>query len=95
MTELEPIAVEWWNNIAVTGAMVANPPYGIRMTPWDIDEIHSTLFALAEQHDLSGGIVTAYADAAQCCKNSHRRTTMIIKNGAEDTTFWKKKEEKK
>ncbi len=99
MTELAPISrhSEAWDNdssdtVAITGAMVANPPYGIRMTPWDIDEIHSTLFALAEKHDLSGGIVTAYADAAQCCKNPHRRTTMTIKNGAEDTTFWKKKE---
>jgi hypothetical protein len=72
--------------------MVANPPYGIRMAPGDIDEIHSTLFALAEKHDLSGGIVTAYVDAGRCCTNPHRRTTMIIKNGAEDTTFWKKKE---
>jgi putative N6-adenine-specific DNA methylase len=92
MTELAPIVVEWWDNITVTGAMVANPPYGIRMTPWDIDEIHSTLFALAEKHDLSGGIVTAYVDADRCCTHPDRRTTMIIKNGAEDTTFWKKKE---
>ncbi len=99
MTELEPIArhTEAWDStssdaIIVTGAMVANPPYGIRMTPWDIDEIHSTLFALAEKHDLSGGIVTAYTDADRCCTHPDRRTTMIIKNGAEDTTFWKKKE---
>ena len=99
MIELEPIARhnEAWDNtlsdtVTVTGAMVANPPYGIRMTPWDIDEIHSTLFALAEKHDLSGGIVTAYTDADRCCTHPDRRTTMIIKNGAEDTTFWKKKE---
>ena len=61
----------------------------------DIADIHTSLFTLAEKHDLSGGIVTAYADAAQYCKNPDRRTTMIIKNGAEDTTFWKKKEEEK
>ena len=78
--------------MTVAGAMVANPPYGIRMTPGDIDDIHSTLFALAEKHDLSGGIVTAYTNADHCCIHPDRRTTMIIKNGAEDTTFWKKKE---
>jgi len=47
---------------------------------------------LAEKHDLSGGIVTAYTDADRCCIHPDRRTTMIIKNGAEDTIFWKKKE---
>ena len=79
-------------HLALQWAMVANPPYGIRMTPWDIDEIHRSLFALAEKYDLSGGIVTAYTDADRCCTHPDRRTTMIIKNGAEDTTFWKKKE---
>lgn len=81
-------------NQELSGAMVANPPYGIRMTPRDIDEIHQTLFTIAEKNDLSWGIVTAYKDADRCCAHPHRRTTMIIKNGAEDTTFWKKKEEK-
>ena len=76
------------------GAMVTNPPYGIRMLPDDIADIHTNLFALAEKYDLNGGIVTAYEHADRYCKNPHRRTTMIIKNGAEDTTFWKKKEEK-
>jgi hypothetical protein len=75
--------------------MIANPPYGIRMNPGDIDEIHETLFALAEKNDLSGGIITAYKDAAACCIHPHRRTSVIIKNGAEDTTFWKKKEQEK
>ena len=76
-------------------SMVANPPYGIRMLTDDIADIHTSLFTLAEKYDLSGGIVTAYADAAQYCKNPERRNTMIIKNWAEDTTFWKKKEEEK
>ena len=76
------------------GAMVTNPPYGIRMLPDDIADIHTSLFALAENYDLSGGIITAYEHAHRYCKNLHRRAPMIIKNGAEDTTFWKKKEEK-
>ena len=40
-------------NQELSGSMVANPPYGIRMTPGDIDEIHQTLFTIAEKNDLS------------------------------------------
>ncbi len=95
-------AIQWevrscqsYKDEVLDGTMIANPPYGIRMNPGDIDEIHETLFALAEKNDLSGGIITAYKDAAACCIHPHRRTSVIIKNGAEDTTFWKKKEQEK
>lgn len=77
---------------AVSGTLLSNPPYGLRMQPDDLDSIHETLAQLIARRGWRGGFITGYSQAKTCIDDPRQRTSLALKNGSEDVVFWKKKE---
>lgn len=81
---------DYINGPELIGALVSNPPYGLRMNIYDIENIHHTLTEIFTQHPkLHGWIITTYDKFVTDTKSWSWKKTMFL-NGGERCWFYKK-----
>lgn len=75
---------------AMQGCLVSNPPYGLRMTAYDLIALYRTIRQIFHSHaDLRGGIITTYADFIDLKDAAHRKKTSLY-TGGEQCRLYKK-----
>lgn len=74
----------------LNGCLVSNPPYGMRLNIFDIEEIYHIITELFIRHPkLHGGIITSYERFQTDVWSWSRKKNMFF-NGGERCWFWKK-----
>ena len=73
----------------LTGYLVSNPPYGLRLENADVPQIHKDIAELfAKNKNLQGGIITAYSDFEHFGNMKYKKRKLY--NGGELCYFYKK-----
>ena len=73
----------------ISGWLVSNPPYGLRLENADVPKIHKDIAKLFEQNkNLWGGIITAHSEFESYSKTKYKRRKLY--NGGEQVYFYKK-----
>ncbi|MDA9129195.1 class I SAM-dependent RNA methyltransferase [Candidatus Gracilibacteria bacterium] len=73
----------------ISGYLVSNPPYGLRLEEDDIEGVHKTISELlVKNNDLYGGIITAYSEFENFSKTKYKKRKLY--NGGELCYFYKK-----
>ncbi len=75
----------------LTGWLVSNPPYGLRLENADVPKIHQDIAELlAKNKNLQGGIITAHAEFEHYGKMKYKKRKLY--NGGELCYFYKKEQ---
>ena len=81
--------VESYLRREISGYLVSNPPYGLRLEEDDIEGVHTTIAELLSKNTwLYGGIITAYSEFKNIGKIKYKKRKLY--NGWELCYFYKK-----
>lgn len=81
---------EYIGNEQLAGALVSNPPYGLRLQMYELIQIYRTITQLFDTNpQLHGGIISSYEDFSPNSSSWTRKKTTFY-NGGEKCIFYKK-----
>ncbi|MCH8518570.1 class I SAM-dependent RNA methyltransferase [Candidatus Gracilibacteria bacterium] len=75
----------------ISGWLISNPPYGLRLEEANVPRIHQDIAKLFEQNqNLQGGIITAHSEFESYSQVKYKRRKLY--NGGEQVYFYKKEQ---